>query len=140
MATPAVEPPDWGEPYSHRRSVMRLALTLALLATLSGCSSSGTPSPDGAAPAADAPDLPGPTEVELRVVNVSGNTVSAFVLWRGANRVRLGDVSTGRTRVFRTPFRGTEVAIIVDDTNAPPVGTQGLGTGVPGQNTYASVE
>jgi hypothetical protein len=118
---------------------MRHLIAITLIAALTACSSSGAPAAEGVAPAAG-PSNVRSSDLELRIVNVSGNTVSAFVLWRGANAVRLGDIGTGRTRVFETPFRGTEVAIVVDETNAPPRGTAGLGTGVPGQNTYAPVQ
>jgi hypothetical protein len=94
---------------------MRRILALAVLATLSACSS-----PDRAG-APGAPASP-PGDVQLSIVNRTGSTLSVFLVWNGG-RSRLGEIGSGRTREFNTPFRATEIALGVDVAAVPPSGT-----------------
>ena len=96
---------------------MRLRLLAVGAAFTMGCSSAGGGGDvPGAAPGGDE------QVVDITVVNRSEITVSVFAVWPGS-RNRLGEVGIGRTRVFRTDYRGTDLVLGIDPANVPPAGT-----------------
>jgi hypothetical protein len=99
---------------------MRRTLALVGFVVLSACGS-GDIAPAGA-PAAP------PSTVHLSIVNRTGSTLSVFLVWPGG-RTRLGEIGSGRTREFDTPYRATEIGLGVDVAAAPPSGTSSAPAG-----------
>ena len=59
-------------------------------------------------------------------------TVTAYAVWSGGRRTRLGEIRQERTRTFETVRAGDEIALGVVLETAPPVGTTAGPTGFQG--------
>jgi hypothetical protein len=96
-------------------------LVLSGVLALSGCAGGGQATP-----------AEGDERVIVVVANEFERPVTAYAVWPGSRRRRLGEVSSGRTRSFETPRSGSEIAIGLEILAAPPVGTTAGPTGFQG--------
>jgi len=92
---------------------LRFLACATVVGTL-GCASGG----QGGAPS------PGGDEITIVVRNDYNLAVMAFAVWEGS-RIRLGDVSAGRTRTFTTVRRGDRIAVGLQVSGAPGTTTAG---------------
>jgi len=101
---------------------MRAPFLVALAALgVASCAGGGQASPDD--------DL---QRITVVVANEFEGTVTAYAVWPGGRRTRLGEVSSNRTRTFQTPVGGNEIALGLELAAAPPVGTTAGPTGFQG--------
>jgi hypothetical protein len=96
-------------------------LSLLAAVALSGCAGGGQATPDDAT-----------SRVTIVVGNEFAGTVTAYAVWPGGRRTRLGEVRQERTRTFETVRAGDEIALGLVLETAPPVGTTGGPTGFQG--------
>ena len=100
-----------------RSSLVAILTVLAL----SGCAGGGQATPDDAT-----------SRVTIVVGNEFAGTVTAYAVWPGGRRTRLGEIRQERTRTFETVRAGDEIALGLVLETAPPVGTTGGPTGFQG--------
>jgi hypothetical protein len=95
---------------------------LVATAALAGCAGGGQATPDDAS-----------SRVTVVVVNEFASAITAYAVWQpSGRRVRLGEVQPDRTRTFETPHAGDQIALGIEITSAPPVGTTAGPTGFQG--------
>ena len=58
--------------------------------------------------------------VQMVVLNRTPHAVTAFVEWQGGARIRLGELPSGDTRTFTTPYRGTDFRLSLDVARPSP--------------------
>jgi hypothetical protein len=100
---------------------MRLPLFALTVLAVAGCAGGGQATPGE--------DL---NRVTVVVVNEFESTVTAYAVWPGGRRSRLGEVSANRTRTFQTPLAGDQSALGLALIAAPPIGTTAGPTGFQG--------
>jgi ABC-type glycerol-3-phosphate transport system substrate-binding protein len=101
---------------------MRSPLVAILVsAAIAGCAGGGQATPDDAS-----------SRVTIVVGNEFAGTVTAYAVWPGGRRTRLGEVRQERTRTFETVRAGDEISLGVVLETAPPVGTTAGPTGFQG--------
>ena len=98
-----------------------LLAILFFFVPLAGCAGGGQATPDD-----------GTSRVTIVVGNEFAGTVTAYAVWPGGRRTRLGEVRQERTRTFDTVRAGDEISLGIVLETAPPVGTTGGATGFQG--------
>ena len=73
----------------------------------------------------------GDNRVTVVVSNEYTSMITASVLWSGAPRLRLGEISPHQKRTFSTPRRAGPIALGVEVFSTPPPAT-GAGPSAPG--------
>jgi len=96
-------------------------LVIVSALTVVGCASSGQAAPEDSA-----------ARVTIMIANEFANAVTAYAVWPGGRRSRLGEIQPTRTRTFETVRAGDEISLGLELTAAPPVGTTGGPTGFQG--------
>jgi hypothetical protein len=89
--------------------------------TVAGCASTGQALPEDAS-----------NRVTILVANDFASAITAYAVWPGGRRSRLGEIQPDRARTFETVRAGDEIALGVELTAAPPRGTTGGPTGFQG--------
>jgi hypothetical protein len=98
-----------------------ICLVVVSALAVAGCASSGRATPEDAS-----------NRVTIMVGNDFASAVTAYAVWPGGRRSRLGEIQPDRTRTFETVRAGDEIALGVELTAAPPRGTTGGPTGFQG--------
>lgn len=89
---------------------MRYSLLVASVLLLgTGCASTGQGGPAN--------------DITVTITNEYPSRVSAYAVWDNSGRIRLGDISSNRTRTFSTPRRGDRIALGLELVSAPSPGT-----------------
>jgi hypothetical protein len=96
-------------------------LVIVAAMSVAGCASGGQ------AVSEDSSD-----RVTIMVGNDFASAVTAYAVWPGGRRNRLGEIQPDRTRTFETVRAGDEIALGVELTSAPPRGTTAGPTGFQG--------
>jgi len=96
-------------------------LTITAAAAVVGCATSGQAAPEEAA-----------SRVTIMVANDFASAVTAYAVWPGGRRSRLGEIQPDRSRTFQTVRAGDEISLGLELTAAPPVGTTAGPTGFQG--------
>ena len=96
-------------------------LSVLFAAVVAGCAGGGQASPED-----------GAGRVTVVVANEYANAVTAYAVWPGGRRNRLGDIQPARTRTFDVPRAGDQISIGLELMAAPPVGTTAGPTGFQG--------
>jgi hypothetical protein len=96
---------------------------LAIVSALAvvGCASSGQTAPEDDA-----------ARVTIMVANDFASAVTAYAVWPGGRRSRLGEIQPDRARTFQTVRAGDEISLGLELLGAPPVGTTAGPTGFQG--------
>lgn len=88
---------------------MLRAHVLIIALVLAACSSNGQATGDG---------------INVTVHNEYAARMTAYIAWNNNDRrIRLGEISSGRSRTFKTPRRGTSIAFGAELTSTPSPGT-----------------
>lgn len=99
------------------------AVLLIALVFSTGCASGG---------GGGSSDIDPSQAIEVNIWNRSDRTIDVFARWQNAPRVRLGQLTGNRRRVFLTPVQGPRMAISWDIlSGTPPAGTAPAGADFP---------